>query len=122
MTTSQSKPALDEEGIPILTTPLADRDVVITDDLQLGERLSGLSTTSIVRALLASEPFRQQLDELAIRLSRQVHEEMQRELQPVLEAVLEQALEDSNTRAVEAIRQQLEATLPGLLARTFRKD
>jgi len=116
------KPELDEEGIPILTAPLADRDVVVTDDLQLAERLSGLSTTAIVRALLASEPFRQQLEELAARLARQIHEDMQRELQPMLEAALEQALEDSKTRAVEAIHQQLEASLPGLLARTFRKD
>jgi hypothetical protein len=114
------KPTLDNEGIPILTTPLADRDVVVTDDLQLAERLSGLSTTAIVRALLASEPFRQQLEELATRLARQVHEEMQRELQPMLEAALGQALEDSHTRAVEAIHQHLEASLPGLLARTLR--
>ena len=117
-----TKQTLDEEGIPILTTPLTDRDIVATDDLQLSERLSGLSTTAIVRALLASEPFRQQLDQLASRLARQVHEKMQRELQPVLEAAMKQALEDSNTRAVEAIHQQLEASLPGLLARTFRKD
>ena len=116
-----TKPALDEAGIPILSDPLADRDVVVTDDLQLAERLSGLSTTAIVRALLASEAFRQQLDELANRLARQVHEEMQRELQPMLEAVLNQALEDSNNRANEAIYRQLEASLPGLLARTFRK-
>jgi hypothetical protein len=118
----QTKPALDEAGIPILTDPLADRDVVATDDLQLVEHLSGLSTTAIVRTLLASEPFIQQLDELATRLARQVHEEMQRELQPMLEAALGQALKDSNTRAAEAIYRQLEASLPGLLARTFRKD
>ena len=117
-----TKPALDEEGIPILTAPLTDRDVVVTDDLQLAERLSGLSTTAIVRALLASEPFRQQLDELASRLTRQLHEEMQSELQPILEAALEQALEDSKTRAADAIYQQLVASLPGLLARTFRED
>jgi len=116
------KPALDKEGIPILTAPLADRDVVVTDDLQLAERLAGLSTTAIVRALLASEPFRQQLDELAARLAGQIHEEMQRELQPMLEAALGQALEDSNARAFESIHQQLEASLPGLLARTFRTD
>jgi hypothetical protein len=117
-----TKPALDEEGIPILTTPLADKDVVATDDLQLAERLSGLSTTAIVRALLANEPFRQQLDELAGRLTQQVHTEIQRELAPLLEAALGQALEDSNKCAFEAIRQQLEASLPGLLARTFRQD
>jgi hypothetical protein len=116
------KPALDEEGIPILTAPLANRDVVVTDDLQLAERLSGLSTTALVRALLASEPFRQQLEELATRLARQIHEEMQRELQPMLEVALARALEDSNARAVEVVQQQLEASLPGLLARTFRKD
>jgi len=117
-----TKPVLDEEGIPILTTPLADREVVATDDLQLAERLSGLSTTALVRALLASEPFRQQLDELAARLTKQIHEDMQSELQPLLDAALEQALEESRTRAAEAIHQQLEASLPGLLARTFRKD
>lgn len=116
------KPPLDDEGIPILTAPLAESDVVVTDDLQLAERLSGLSTTAIVRALLASEPFRQQLDELASRLASQVHEEIRRELQPMLEAALGQALEDSNTRAVEAIHQHLEASLPGLLARTLRKN
>ena len=118
----QTKPALDEAGIPILTDPVADRDVVATDDQQLAERLSGLSTTAIVSALLASEPFIQQLDELATRLARQVHEEMQRELQPMLEAALGQALKDSKTRAAEAIYRQLEASLPGLLARTLRKD
>ncbi|HYQ73401.1 MAG TPA: hypothetical protein VET88_15940 [Gammaproteobacteria bacterium] len=117
-----TKPALDEAGIPILTAPLAEREVVITDDLQLAERLSGLSTTAIVKALLASEPFRQQLEELATRLARQVHEEMQHELQPVLEAALGHALENSNSRTVEAIHQQLEASLPGLLARTFRQS
>jgi len=117
----QTKPVLDEAGIPILTAPLADRDVVATDDLQIAERLSGLSTAAIVRALLASEPFRQQLEELANRLARQVHEEMQHELHAMLEAALGQALEDSNSRVVEAIHQQLEASLPGLLARTFRQ-
>jgi hypothetical protein len=117
-----SKPALDEAGIPILNNPLGDVDVVATDNMQLAERLSGLSTTAIVRTLLASEAFRQQLDELATRLARQVHEEMQGELQPMLEAVLRQALEDSNNRATEAIYRQLEASLPGLLARTFRKS
>lgn len=116
-----TKPALDDAGIPILSDPLADSDVVVTSDLQLAERLSGLSTTALVRALLASEAFRQQLDELATRLARQVHEELQQELQPMLEAVLSQALEDSNNRATEAIYRQLEASLPGLLARTFRK-
>jgi hypothetical protein len=116
-----TKPSLDDDGIPILTAPLADRDVVITDDLQLAERLSGLSTTAIVRALLASEPFRQQLEELAIRLARQVHEEMRHELQPMLEATLGQVLDDSNSRAAEAIHRHLEASLPGLIARTFRK-
>jgi len=118
----KQKQALDDQGIPILTAPLADRDVVVTDDLQLAERLSGLSTTAIVRALLASEPFRQQLEELAIRLAREVHEDMQRELQPMLEAALGQALEDSHARAFESIHQHLEASLPGLLARTLRKD
>ena len=116
-----TKPALDEAGIPILTAPLADRDVVATDDRQLAERLSGLSTTAIVKALLASEPFMQQLDELSTRLARQVHEDIQNELQPMLEAALGQALEDSNSRAVDAIRQHLEASLPGLLARTLRQ-
>ena len=116
-----TKPALDDEGIPILTAPLAERDVVVTDDLQLAERLSDLSTTAIVKALLASEPFRLQLEELSTRLAREVHEEMQRELQPMLEAALDQALEDSRTRAAEAILQHLEASLPGLLARTLRK-
>ena len=117
----QTKPVLDEAGIPILTAPLADREVVATDDLQIAERLSGLSTTAIVKALLASEPFMQQLEELATRLARQVHEDLQRELQTMLEAALGQAVEDSNSRAVEAFRQQLEASLPGLLARTFRQ-
>jgi hypothetical protein len=46
---------------------------------------------------------------------------MQRELQPMLEAALVQALEDSTTRASVSIYQRLEASLPGLLARTFRK-
>lgn len=116
-----SKPALDEAGIPILSDPLAEVDVVAADNLQLAERLSGLSTTAIVRALLANEAFRQQLDELATRLARQAHEELHGELQPMLEAVLSRALEDSNNRATEAIYRQLEASLPGLLARTFRK-
>ena len=120
--TMHTKPALDDAGIPILTDPLADRDVVATDDQQLAERLSGLSTTAIVKALLASDSFIQQLDDLAARLTRQIHEDMQRELQPMLEAALSQALKDSNSRAAEAIYRQLEASLPGLLARTLRMD
>jgi len=118
----QTKPALDDAGIPILTDPVADRDVVATDNQQLAERLSGLSTTAIVRTLLASDPFIQQLDDLATRLARQIHEDMQHELQPMLEAALGQALKDSSTHAAEVIYRQLEASLPGLLARTLRKD
>jgi len=117
-----TKPALDAEGIPILTDPLPESEIVATDTLHLAERLSGLSTTAIVKALLANEPFRQQLEELATRLTRQVHEEMLLELQSALEATLSRVIEDSSSRSLESVYQQLEASLPGLLARTFRQD
>jgi len=116
------KPALDAEGIPILTEPLAEREIVAVNDLQLADRLSGLSTTAIVKALLSSEPFRQQLEDMAVRLTRQVYEDLLTELQPALETALSQVVETSSARSLDAIQQQLEASLPGLLARTFRQE
>ena len=117
-----TKPALDAEGIPILTEPLAEREIVASDDRQLAERLSGMSTTAIVRSLLSSEAFREQLDALSARLTRDVHEELLKELQPALETILGRIIEENASRSLEIIHQHLEASLPGLLARTLRQD
>jgi len=116
------KPALDAEGIPILSDPIPEREIVATDALHLAERLSGLSTTAIVKALLDNEPFRQQLTELAGKLTRQVHEEILHELHTALETTLSRVMEDCSNRSLDSVHQQLEASLPGLLARTFRQD
>jgi hypothetical protein len=117
-----TKPALDADGIPILSDPLPEREIVATDALHLAERLSGLSTTAIVKALLDNDPFRQQLEELAGKLTRQIHEEMLQELHAALESAVSRVMEDCSTRSLDIVHQQLEASLPGLLARTFRQD
>jgi hypothetical protein len=50
-----------------------------------------------------------------------VHQQIEQSLRPAIEQAIVLALEDSDTHAAEAVRQQLEAALPDLIARALEK-
>ena len=111
---------LDPDGIPILTN-LIQEDVT-PSSVKSGQASPNneLSVDELAELLLNSETFTQQLDEIAAELTRSVREQIELALRPVLEEAVSLALDDSGTASYEAVRKQLMATLPELLARTLQ--
>ena len=118
MTTEHEELAFDSDGIPILT------EIVYDDDdtgQPPGYQLAGLSSAELARELLQSDAFRQQLDELAAGLARDVRQQLEQALRPVIDVAISHALESGDNSSTNAIRQQLEAALPELLAQAMKK-
>ena len=111
---------LDEDGIPILTDIVHDDDVPEPADLRLANRVSGMAPHEIADELLGDESFRQHLEEVAATLARNVCRQMEQALQPILEQAITLALNDKDVISHEAIRQQLETTLPDLIAEALQ--
>lgn len=111
---------LDEDGIPILTDVVHDDDVPEPADLRLANRVSEMAPHEIADELLGNESFRQHLEEVAATLSRSVCLQMEQALQPILEQAITLALNDKDVISHEAIRQQLETTLPDLIAEALQ--
>ena len=109
---------LDENGIPILT------DIVRDDEAPepAASRLSEMPPREIADELLGSDSFRRHLDEVAATLARNVCQQMERALQPILEEAIAVALNDSNATSYEAVRQQLETSLPDLVAEALQES
>jgi len=118
MSTEHEELSYDSDGIPILT------DIVYEDADTAGQPAAlpaSLSSIDFALELLESEAFRQQLDELAAELASSIRHRMEKDLRSVTSVAISHALENSDTASRQAIREQLEAALPELLARTLLK-
>jgi hypothetical protein len=118
MTTENEELAFDSDGIPILT------DLVHEDDERRqppANRQPERSTGELALELLESDAFREQLDTLATGLARDVRQQLEQALRPVIDVAISHALESGDNTSREAIRLQLEAALPELLAQAQQK-
>ena len=112
---------LDEDGIPILTDIVSNDDEPGPADAHLVNRMSEMAPQEIANELLGNDAFRKHLEEVAATLSRNVCQQMERALQPILEEAITLALNDSNATSYEAVRQQLESSLPELVVEALQK-
>ncbi len=110
---------LDEDGIPILTEVVRDDEAEPTDS-RLASRVSEMAPREIADELLGNDSFRKHLEEVAATLTHNVCQQMERALQPILEEAITLALNDSNATSYEAVRQQLESSLPDLVAEALQ--
>jgi hypothetical protein len=111
--------SLDEDGIPILTDVVRD-DEAEPADSRLASRVSEMAPNEIADELLGNDSFRKHLEEVAAKLTHNVCRQMEQALQPILEEAITLALNDSNATSYEAVRQQLESSLPGLVAEALQ--
>ena len=113
---------LDENGIPILTDIVRDGDEPEPAGSRRANRLSEMAPREIADELLGNDAFRAHLGEVAATLTRNVCQQMEQALQPILEEAITLALNDSNATSYEAVRQQLESSLPDLVAEALRES
>ena len=111
--------SVDEDGIPILTEVVRDDEPEQTDS-RLASRVSEMEPREIADELLGNDSFRNHLEEVAATLTRNVCQQMERALQPILEEAITLALNDSNATSYEAVRQQLESSLPDMVAEALQ--
>ena len=117
MTNPSEDLVLDANGIPILTDLVREHE---TPEPTKYPRKDEVSTDELAALLLHSETFRQQLDEIATGLTRAVHQQIELALRPMIKEAISLALDDSSAASYAVVRKQLEAALPGLLARTLQ--
>ena len=117
MTNPSEDLVLDADGIPILTDLVRENETSESTEQSLKDEVS---PDELAGLLLNSETFRQQLDEITAELIRTVRQQLESTLRPTIEEAISLALDDSNTVSHEAVRKQLEAALPDLLARTLQ--
>ena len=118
MSTQDQELAFDSDGIPILT------DIVYDDEdtsEPLDHQQAGLSPGELALELLESEAFRRQLDEIAAEIAHGVRQHMEQTLRPIIDVAISHALDGGDNASRQAIRDQLEAALPELLAQTLHK-
>ena len=118
MTAIDEELVLDASGIPILTE-LIDENVA--DEQHIYDDSAGFPPAEIAGRLLNSKSFRKQIDKITATLTQNVRHQVEQTLQPAIEQAIILALEDSDTRAAENVRQQLEAALPDLIALALKK-
>lgn len=111
---------LDEDGIPIL------RDVIHAETKSGKGRHTPAPPTSvpiqtIARELLGNQTLRKALDEFAAELSLNIYQHIDRSIRPVIEQAITKALDEAGSNAYDEIRQQLEATIPEILARVLEE-
>ena len=117
--------ALDEDGIPILmdivrgSGPLqhTHQDTNYHTGEHTGDHTANLSAAEVANELLRNETFQHQLNEVAAVLTRNVRQQTEQSLKPAIEQAIQQALDNSSGSSFNAIREQLEVSLPGLLAK-----
>ena len=120
MTNENKDLLLDPDGIPILMDLVHENISPHTAEETPGSSSNEVSVDELASLLLNSEAFRKQLDEIAAELSRSVRQQLELTLRPTLEEAITLAFDDSSTASRDAVRQQLESILPGLLARTLQ--
>jgi uncharacterized membrane-anchored protein YjiN (DUF445 family) len=118
--TSHEELLVDEDGIPIL------RNVVHPDSgsgngRQPMTQLSGTSVETLVRELLGNPALRKALDEFAAELTLNIYQHIDRSIRPVIEQAITRAMDEAGNKAYDEIRQQLESTIPDILARILEE-
>ena len=126
MTNENEKLALDENGIPILMDIVRDSGPPVrtqpdTGD-HTGDHTASLSAAEIADELLKNEMFQHQLNEVAAVLTRNVRQLAEKSLKPAIEQAIQQALDNSSGNSFNAIREQLETSLPELLAKSLSSN
>ena len=122
--------ALDEDGIPILmdivrdsvSIPRTHQDTDHYAGDQSGDHIVNLSAAEIADKLLKNETFQHQLNEVAAVLTRNVRQQTEQSLKAAIEHAIMQALDNSSGDSFNAIREQLEVSLPELLAECLTDD
>ena len=117
--------ALDKDGVPILTDLVPDE---APDESPPPAGFAPpppppppvLSASDIAREFLDSETVRQELDQMASDLARDVRLLIEQTLAEAIDEAINRSLERHNTRATEHIRKQLDAALPRLIARALQ--
>ena len=110
---------VDAEGIPILTELVHEHET--TAPAAQPADATAESPAAIADRLLQDKAFREQLDQLADTLSQQLIEQVEQSLRPAIEQAISLSLEDSSSHSATVIRQQLEHSLPDLLAKALSK-
>ncbi|MCG6898759.1 MAG: hypothetical protein LJE75_02045 [Gammaproteobacteria bacterium] len=121
MTKTNEDLLLDPDGIPILTDLVADDATPNADAESRKPGSNDVSVEELARLLLNSNAFKKQLDVIAAELTRSVRQQLELALRPTLEEAITVAFDDSNAASCEAVRKQLEADLPELLARAVQE-
>ena len=130
MTTENEKLALDEDGIPILMDIVRDSGPPVRTQQDTGDQTgdhtgdhtASLSADEIADELLKNEMFQHQLNEVAAVLTRNVRQLAEKSLKPAIEQAIQQALDNSSGNSFNAIREQLETSLPELLAKSISSN
>ena len=112
---------LDADGIPILTELVQEHAADTITERYEDEPTTATTPAEIADKLLGSKSFHQQLAEISATLTLELHQQIEQSLRPAIEQAIVLALEDSNTHSAEAVRQQLETALPGLIAQALVK-
>jgi hypothetical protein len=121
MTTHKTQLPLDSDGIPILTRLVRREEMMrANDEPAPNEPVRNLSTAEIANELLSSELFQKQLDEVASELSQGIRLQLEQALGTAIEDVVNKALDRNKARAFELIRDQLEDSLPRMLAKAMQ--
>jgi hypothetical protein len=122
MTKENEKLALDEDGIPILMDIVRDSGPPMRTQQDTGDHMASLSADEIADELLENEMFQHQLNEVAAVLTRNVRQLAEKSLKPAIEQAIQQALDNSSGNSFNAIREQLETSLPELLAKSISSN
>jgi hypothetical protein len=112
---------LDADGIPILTELVHEDANPAAVEYYQDAGIAGAPPAEIADRLLNSKSFHQKIDGITSALTQNVRHQIEQTLQPAIEQAIILALEDSETHAAETVRQQLEASLPALIAEVLEK-
>ena len=118
--TSHEELLVDEDGIPILRN-IVHPDSESGSGRQPATQLSGTSVETIARELLGNPTLRKALDEFAAELTLNIYQHIDRSIRPVIEQAITSAMDEASNNAYDEIRQQLESTIPDILARIIEE-
>jgi uncharacterized membrane-anchored protein YjiN (DUF445 family) len=118
--TSHEELPVDEDGIPILRN-VVHPEAGSEKKRRTEPRLSGMSVESMTRELLGNQTLRKALDEFAAELSLNIYQHIDRSIRPVIEQAITSAIDEAGNNAYDEIRQQLESTIPDILARVLEE-
>jgi uncharacterized membrane-anchored protein YjiN (DUF445 family) len=109
---------VDEDGIPILRN-IVHPEAGNEEKPRPEPRLDAMSAESMARELLGNQALRKALDEFAAELSLSIYQHIDRSIRPVIEQAITSAMDEAGNSAYDEIRQQLESTIPDILARVL---